>query len=66
MNEVNASSAIATLTVTEKELNGDPLLQLVVKAVSPLQLTVKTTKKGNLRLDLPNGQLTQRNSLIRR
>ena len=64
--KVNANSAIGTLTVATGELNGDPLLQVVTKVASPLQLTVKTSKKANLSLDLHGGlKLTQRNSIIR-
>lgn len=64
--KVNASSAIATLTVSTAELSGDPLLQLVTKAASPLQLTVKTSKKASLGLELLSGlKLTQRNSIVR-
>lgn len=63
---VTANSAIATLTVATAELNGDPLLQLVTKVASPLQLTVKTSKKASLGLELKDGmKLTQRNSIIR-
>jgi aminoacyl tRNA synthase complex-interacting multifunctional protein 1 len=63
---VTANSAIATLTVATGELNGDPLLQLVTKVASPLQLTVKTSKKASLALELKDGmKLTQRNSIIR-
>jgi len=63
---VNANSAIATLTVAVGELNSDPLLQVVTKVASPLQLTVKSPKKGSLSLELHGGlKLTQRNSIIR-
>mmetsp|Transcript_25709 Transcript_25709/g.57416 ORF Transcript_25709/g.57416 Transcript_25709/m.57416 type:complete len:441 (+) Transcript_25709:18-1340(+) len=61
-----AISAIATLTVATAELNGDPLLQIVIKVASPLQLTVKASKKASLGLELLSGlKLTQRNSIIR-
>jgi len=64
--KVNANSAIATLTVATAELNGDPLLQLVTKVASPLQLTMKTSKKASLSLELISGlKLTQRNSIVR-
>lgn len=64
--KVNANSAIATLTVATVELNGDPLLQLITKVASPLQLTVKTSKKASLGLELSSGlKLTQRNSIVR-
>ena len=64
--KVTANSAIATFTVSTAELNGDPLLQLVTKAASPLQLTVKTSKKATLALELKSGlKLTQRNSIVR-
>ena len=63
---VTANSALASLTVATAELNGDPLLQIVIKAASSLQLTVKTSKKAALSLELNNGmKLTQRNSIIR-
>jgi methionine--tRNA ligase beta chain len=63
---VTANSAIATLTVSTAELNADPLLQLVTKVASPLQLTVKTSKKASLGLELKDGmKLTQRNSILR-
>lgn len=63
---VTANSAIATLTVSTADLNADPLLQLVTKVASPLQLTVKTSKKASLGLELKDGmKLTQRNSILR-
>ncbi|VEU38260.1 unnamed protein product [Pseudo-nitzschia multistriata] len=63
---MKADSAIVNLTVSTAELHGDPLLQLVTKAASPLQLTVKTSKKASLSLELLSGfKLTQRNSIIR-
>ena len=64
--QVTANSAIGTLTVAVSELNADPLLQVVTKVASPLQLTVKTAKKATLSLELHSGlKLTQRNSIIR-
>jgi len=64
--KVNASSAIATLTISDATLKDDPLFQLVIGAASPLQLTVKSPKKAKLGLELINGvMLTQRNSIIR-
>jgi aminoacyl tRNA synthase complex-interacting multifunctional protein 1 len=61
-----ADSAIATLTVAASELQDDILLQIIVKAASNLQLTVKTPKKASLELSLLSGVvLTQRNSIIR-
>jgi len=63
---MKADSAIVILTVSTAELNGDPLLQLVTKAASPLQLTVKSSKKATLSLELASGlKLTQRNSIVR-
>ena len=64
--QVTANSAIGTLTVAVSELNADPLLQVVTKVASPLQLTVKTAKKATLSLELHSGlKLTQRNSIVR-
>jgi len=64
--KVIASSAIATLTVSDATLKDDPLLQLVVGVASPLQLTVNKSKKVKLGLELLSGlKLSQRNSIIR-
>eukprot|EP00537_Pseudo-nitzschia_pungens_P012455 CAMPEP_0172393880 /NCGR_PEP_ID=MMETSP1061-20121228/12304_1 /TAXON_ID=37318 /ORGANISM="Pseudo-nitzschia pungens, Strain cf. pungens" /LENGTH=440 /DNA_ID=CAMNT_0013125095 /DNA_START=39 /DNA_END=1361 /DNA_ORIENTATION=- len=63
---MKADSGIVTLTVSTADLSGDPLLQLVTKAASPLQVTVKSSKKASLSLELLSGfKLTQRNSIIR-
>jgi aminoacyl tRNA synthase complex-interacting multifunctional protein 1 len=63
---MKADSAVVTLTVSTAELNGDPLLQLVTKAANPRQLTLKTSKKASLSLELLSGlKLTQRNSILR-
>mmetsp|Transcript_41974 Transcript_41974/g.48485 ORF Transcript_41974/g.48485 Transcript_41974/m.48485 type:complete len:428 (-) Transcript_41974:85-1368(-) len=61
-----ASSAIATLTVSDATLKHDPLLQLVVGVVSPLQLTLNKSKKLKFGLELLSGlKLSHRNSIIR-
>jgi aminoacyl tRNA synthase complex-interacting multifunctional protein 1 len=66
--KVPSSAALGTLTVTAKDLKEDPLLQLVTKLASSLQLTVvtPTNKKAPLSLELPSGKtLSQRNAIIR-
>lgn len=64
--KVISSSALATLTVSVQSIDADPLLQLVVRLASSLQLTVNKTKKGSLSLELISGaNLSQRNAIIR-
>ena len=67
MTKVTSSSALATLTVSSSLLAKDTLLQIIVKLASPLQLTLKETKKGNdLALELFNTSvLTERNAILR-
>ena len=67
MTKVTSSSALATLTVSSSLLAKDTLLQIIVKLASPLQLTLKETKKGNdLTLELFNTSvLTERNAILR-
>lgn len=64
--KVSSSAALATLTVTPKDLSDDPTLQFVVHLASKLQLTVVQPAKGNLGLQLPCGtMLSQRNAILR-
>ncbi|CAJ1955125.1 unnamed protein product [Cylindrotheca closterium] len=64
--KVASSAALATLTVSVQEINADPLLQLIVKVASPLQLTVNKSKKATLSLELVSGtKLAQRNAIVR-
>eukprot|EP00980_Cylindrotheca_fusiformis_P013246 scaffold3373_cov137-Cylindrotheca_fusiformis.AAC.6 len=64
--KVSSSAALATLTVPVQGIDTDPLLQLVVKLASPLQLTVNKPKKASLSLELISGaKLSQRNAIIR-
>eukprot|EP00339_Tiarina_fusa_P013680 CAMPEP_0116996696 /NCGR_PEP_ID=MMETSP0472-20121206/410_1 /TAXON_ID=693140 ORGANISM="Tiarina fusus, Strain LIS" /NCGR_SAMPLE_ID=MMETSP0472 /ASSEMBLY_ACC=CAM_ASM_000603 /LENGTH=428 /DNA_ID=CAMNT_0004695391 /DNA_START=9 /DNA_END=1296 /DNA_ORIENTATION=+ len=64
--KVYSSAALGTLTISAGDLAADPLLQLVCKRASSLQLTVKSPKKATLSLELPSGKtLTQRNAIIR-
>lgn len=64
--KVTSSAALATLTVSVQDINADPLLQLIVKLASPLQLTVNKSKKAILALELISGsKLSQRNAIIR-
>eukprot|EP00526_Cylindrotheca_closterium_P009740 CAMPEP_0113639960 /NCGR_PEP_ID=MMETSP0017_2-20120614/20970_1 /TAXON_ID=2856 /ORGANISM="Cylindrotheca closterium" /LENGTH=432 /DNA_ID=CAMNT_0000551213 /DNA_START=20 /DNA_END=1318 /DNA_ORIENTATION=- /assembly_acc=CAM_ASM_000147 len=64
--KVASAAALATLTVSVQEINADPLLQLIVKVASPLQLTVTKSKKATLSLELVSGtRLAQRNAIVR-
>ena len=64
--KVSSSAALGTLTIASNELAQDPVLQLIVKLASSLQLTVKSPKKASLLLELPSGKsLTQRNAIVR-
>jgi aminoacyl tRNA synthase complex-interacting multifunctional protein 1 len=64
--KVFSSAALGTLTVSAGDLASDPLLELVCKLASSLQLTVKSPKKGAISLELPSGKtLTQRNAIVR-
>ncbi len=64
--KVSSSAALATLTVTPKDLSVDPTLQFVVHLANKLQLTLIQPPKGTLSLQLPCGTiLSQRNAILR-
>ena len=63
---MKSSAALGTLTISSQAINADPLMKLIVKLASPLQLTVNSPKKAVLSLELLSGtKLTQRNAIIR-
>lgn len=64
--KVASAAALATLTISVQEINADPLLHLIVKIASPLQLTVNKSKKATLSLELASGtKLAHRNAIVR-